>query len=219
MTKGDLEKVHLVMRALYGRPDFTSYIVRGIARQAVKGWRGQMLASKRHLMKDEALLNEATEALRAMAEHWEADDLFQELRLVMERIASKAIDGPTRDYYIGKSFRYEVPRFFRLEREKQEKSEKNVDPVCDLYEEADVDKWVSGECDETFEILTPWERRVLLAIDSEGKKVAEAARRFGHSRQHLSRRYNEIKRRLSQNRAILQGDGEQKESEDDSHTL
>lgn len=219
MTKEDLEKVHLVMRALYGRPDFSSYIVRGIARQAVKGWRGQMLASKRHLMKDDALLNDATEALRAMAEHWEEQDLFQELRLVMERIASKAIDGPTRDYYIGKSFRYEVPRFFRLERERQEKSENRIDPVCDLYEEADVDMWVSGECDEAFEILTPWERRVLLAIDSEGKKVAEAARRFGHSRQHLSRRYNDIKRKVNQNRAITEHDGEQKEPEDDNDTI
>ena len=39
MTKADLEKVHLVMRALYGEPDFNSYIVRGIARLAMSGRR------------------------------------------------------------------------------------------------------------------------------------------------------------------------------------
>ena len=218
MTKADLEKVHLVMRALYGEPDFNSYIVRGIARLAMSGRRGRMLASKRHLMKDTALLDEATEALRAMAEHWERDDLFQELRLVMERIASKAIDGPTRDYYIGKSFRYEVPRFFRLDREKRSKEEQADDPACELYEQADADRWVLGECDEAFEILTSWERRVLLAIDSEGIKVTEAARRFGHSRQHLSRRYNDAKRKVNQNRIAMDG-GEQKGSKDDNHTI
>lgn len=218
MTKADLEKVHLVIKALYGEPDFNSYIVRGIARLAMEGRRGRMLASKRHLMKDQHLLNEATEVLRAMAEHWEKNDLFQELRLVMERIASKAIDGPTRDYYIGKSFRYEVPRFFRLEKEKNRKSEQAEEDLCELYEQADADEWVLGECHEAFEILTSWERRVLLAIDSEGMKVSQAARRFGHSRQHLSRRYNDTKRKVSHNRAV-KDDGEQKGSEDDNYTI
>lgn len=218
MTESDLNKVRLVIKALYGEPDFNSYIVRGIARQLIGGRRAEMLASKRHLMKDDALLDEATEALQAVAEHWEKDDLFQELRLVMERIASKAVDGPTRDFYVSKSFRYEVPRFFRLEREREERKVEANDSACELYEQADADEWVLGECHEAFEILTPWERRVLLAIDSEGLKVSQTARRFGHSRQHLSRRYNDAKRKVNQNRAI-KDDGKQKGSKDDYQTI
>ncbi|MBA4293759.1 hypothetical protein C0431_12425 [bacterium] len=201
MTEKDLEVVKLVMRALTGRPDFNSYIIRGIARHLMGGRRGALLASKRHLMKDEALLSEATEALRAAAEPWEVEDLFQELRLVMERIASKAKDGPTRDYYISKSFRYEVPRFFRLEGERRARQSSTFEDKCPLYEQADVDEWVLGECNEALEALTSWERRILLAIDSEGMTVSEAARRFGYSRQHLSRRYNTTKQQVYQNRA------------------
>ncbi|MGF0347745.1 hypothetical protein ACQR3P_29315 [Rhodococcus sp. IEGM1300] len=196
MTDGDLKKVRVVIEAFYGIPNFNSYIVRGIAASLVGGSRSKMLASKRHLMRDEGLLNEAEDALRAVAEHWEKNDLFQELRLVMERIASKAEDGPTREYYIGKSFRYEVPRFFRLkEREERLIEERNPD-ICELWETACVDEWVEGECHEAFEELTSWERRSVLAIDSEGLMVSEAARRYGYSRQHLSRRYNQTKRSI-----------------------
>lgn len=196
MTKADLDKVRLVIEAFYGRPDFNSYIVRGIASSLVGGRRAKMLASKRHLMEDEGLLDEAEDALRAMAGPWDRDDLFQELRLVMERIASKAEDGPTRDYYIGKSFRHEVPRFFRLKEREERLTEERSPDVCELWETACVDRWVEGECHEAFEQLTSWERRNVLAIDSEKMKVSEAARRYGYSRQHLSRRYNETKRSI-----------------------
>lgn len=198
MTRSDLEKVRVVIDALYGRPDFNSYIVRGVAASLVGGRRGKLVASKRHLMKDNGILCEAEDALRAVAEPFEREDLFQELRLVMERIASKAKDIPERDYYIGKSFRYEVVRFFRLREKADHKREMTADEACAVWETAWADDWVEGRCHEAFEILTPWERRILLAIDSEGLKVTEAARRFGYSRQHLSRRYNHTKQTIQQ---------------------
>lgn len=197
MTRADLEKVRVVIEAFYGRPNFNSYIVRGIAASLLGGRRGKMLASKRHLMKDAVLIAEAEEALQAKAGAWEKQDLFQELRLVMERIASKAKDIPTRDYYIAKSFRYEVVRFFRLSEKQALKREKTQDESCELWETTEADDWVEGRCHEAFEILTPWERRILLAVDSEGLKVTEAARRFGYSRQHLSKRYNQAKQQIN----------------------